>query len=136
MSMTLIWKIYFQKKNMIIADESLFLKDDDKMKTYVYFMEDGYGHVKIGVSNDPEKRLKQCQTGNPYKLIITRVEPYESSKEAYKRENELHNTFKDFNTHGEWFKRTLVETFLRYDSPTYEDYMYTAQSLHVKRALL
>lgn len=93
------------------------------MKTYVYFISDGHGHTKIGVSDNPQKRLKQCQTGNPYKLKLERTEVFESRNDALEREKELHNKFKDFNTHGEWFQTSLTETFYKYDSPTYENYI-------------
>lgn len=93
------------------------------METYVYYIEDGHGHVKIGVSSEPEKRLKQCQTGNPYKLYIKNIERYNSCGDAYRREKELHNRFKKFRLCGEWFEATYVDLFKDKEIATYQDYI-------------
>ena len=101
------------------------------MKVYVYFINDGHGHMKIGISNNPEKRLRSIQTGNPYKLSIDRVEKYSTYEDAFRRETELHNKFKDYNLHGEWFDTVLVDLFSKFSSPTYEDYIDTVLSRHL-----
>ncbi|QYB17692.1 hypothetical protein PV-S19_0328 [Pacmanvirus S19] len=57
--------------------------------------------VKIGISKNPQKRLKQLQTGNPNKLIIYHM--FES--EDYKLlERTMHNICKDLKIIGEWFE--------------------------------
>ena len=75
---------------------------------YVYLIlevnEYGDEHHKIGISkNEPEKRLKQLQTGNPNRIDILKF--YES--ENYKRvEKWLHSRFGSKKTlaENEWFK--------------------------------
>jgi len=56
--------------------------------------------VKIGVSTNIEKRLKQIQTSCPYK-----IELFEKAnvKDAFGHERALHNQYKKFKLKGEWF---------------------------------
>lgn len=58
---------------------------------------------KIGVCKEGafEKRLKNLQTGNPYKISVEWVE---TRPEANKAEKYLHRAFQDYRTHGEWFE--------------------------------
>jgi hypothetical protein len=55
--------------------------------------------VKIGVSSDPNSRLKELQTGNPFKLKIAATIPGH-----FATEKELHNIFERFRMEGEWFR--------------------------------
>ena len=72
---------------------------------------------KIGVSVNPEKRIKQLQTGTPYELNIVQI--YES-KYPFKVEKTLHKNFfskkitEDFQFNfellkGEWFNLSPSE---------------------------
>lgn len=54
--------------------------------------------VKIGWSQDPEKRLRELQTGNPDRLEIHAIFPASQSVERG-----LHDLFKDLAVRGEWF---------------------------------
>jgi hypothetical protein len=49
------------------------------METYIYIIDDGENNVKIGKSNNPFKRVKTLQTGNPKSLEI--VATFSVSKE-------------------------------------------------------
>lgn len=66
----------------------------------VYVMESN-GHFKVGVSDNPRKRLKSLSIGNCDISLI-----YESQKlsNAYCVEGYLHKTFSGFGVGGEWFK--------------------------------
>lgn len=64
------------------------------------------GVYKIGVSKNPNKRLKALQTGNPSPVEILYL--YETEN-AYKIEKSLHNRYSHFNTHGEWFELSIKE---------------------------
>lgn len=75
---------------------------------YVYFIQEtGKGNkpVKIGYSNDPERRLTDLQTGNPRKLKLSISLPFESESLA----REAEQTFqwlaakKHRSLEGEWF---------------------------------
>lgn len=60
------------------------------------------GQVKIGYAVDPERRLRQLQTGSPHRLELRRtVCPATMAQEA-----ELHRRFAAYRDHGEWFRLT------------------------------
>lgn len=61
------------------------------------------GCFKIGRSKHPEKRLKQLQTGSPYKLKIILVVENEG-----KQEKILHSRFPKTACEGEWFDFKLM----------------------------
>jgi hypothetical protein len=65
---------------------------------YTYFVQSVRGgSIKIGkTKQDPNKRLRELQTGSPEELQIVGL--YKGDIEA-----ELHSKFKDLRTHGEWF---------------------------------
>ena len=65
------------------------------------------GLYKIGVTSNVNKRLKQLQTGNGFK--ITEVASYEFFSMAYCIERILHSKFKGCNTLGEWFDLSEFE---------------------------
>lgn len=55
----------------VIYDPSL--KEDleiEESESYIYFILSDDGYVKIGLSNDPEKRLKSLQTATAHELKI------------------------------------------------------------------
>lgn len=64
--------------------------------------------VKIGVSDDVPKRLKQLQTASPKKMEIIHVIPFKDRKEAYKEEARLHAKYSSSNLGGEWFDKYEV----------------------------
>lgn len=53
---------------------------------------------KIGISNNPQNRLKQLQTGSLEKLRLDSI-----IEGSYKEERLLHKKFKDIRENGEWF---------------------------------
>jgi len=66
----------------------------------IYFIQDtGSNAIKIGHSGEPLKRLAQCQTGSPHKLIMIGV-----IDGGPKEERQLHRRFKKFHLRGEWFR--------------------------------
>ena len=77
--------------------------------TYVYFIttiNKGNTPIKIGVSINPESRIKELQTGNPFKLKIIKTVPCLTKSAAYALESALHQITKTTNKKmtGEWFK--------------------------------
>jgi len=67
----------------------------------VYFIEDSSERIKIGVSNDPEKRLGELQTGSSSKLRLVGSIPGEKHLEF-----KLHSDFAHLRLAGEWFHAT------------------------------
>ena len=64
------------------------------------------GYYKIGVSKNPNKRLKQLQTGNSSQLKL--IESY-PSEYAHKIEKTIHNFLSYAKKEGEWFDMGLPE---------------------------
>lgn len=62
------------------------------------------GPIKIGASENPDKRLKELQTGHPHSLAIIGTFPG-----GYRLEGQLHRYFADERTYGEWFDVSLPE---------------------------
>ena len=59
-------------------------------------------NIKIGVSDNPKKRLKGVQTGCPGNVHLIRT--FEAGKDAYIHESHFHKLYKQFSTTGEWFE--------------------------------
>lgn len=59
-------------------------------------------NVKIGVSDNPKKRLKGVQTGCPGDVHLIRT--FDAGQDAYIHEGHFHKLYKDFSTGGEWFE--------------------------------
>lgn len=62
--------------------------------------------IKIGISDDPDKRLKSIQTGSAEKLGIWAFMEFESRDAALEAEGVLHSTFQRARRSGEWFRLT------------------------------
>lgn len=74
---------------------------DYEEKLVVYFIRISNKFIKIGYSVDPQKRLKELQTGSPTKLHLQHVIPGCTKTEAG-----LHEMFSHIKAKGEWFKYT------------------------------
>ena len=80
------------------------------MSYYVYFIQaknKPFSPIKIGVSNNLEKRLGALQTGNHDELVILGTQRFRTQDAMFDRETALHHRFKKYNVHGEWFEFNL-----------------------------
>jgi|SRR6056300_268762 predicted GIY-YIG superfamily endonuclease len=71
------------------------------LSQYLYIIQsDKTGSLKIGRSKNPERRLKQLQTGSPYKLKLI----FAAESKGH-MEKPLHERLKRFKERrrGEWF---------------------------------
>ena len=59
-------------------------------------------NIKIGVSDNPKRRIKDIQTSNPLPVHLIRT--FEAGKDAYIHEGYFHKLYKKFKTGGEWFE--------------------------------
>ena len=59
-------------------------------------------NIKIGVSDNPKRRIKDIQTSNPLPIHLIRT--FEAGKDAYIHEGHFHKLYKEFKTGGEWFE--------------------------------
>lgn len=75
-------------------------------KNYLYIIqkENNPFEIKIGVTDDIDKRLKTLQTGNSDNLFVYH---YEEREDAYKIEKKLHKIFSENRINdrekSEWF---------------------------------
>jgi len=73
-----------------------------EVTTFVYVM--GWmGKVKIGISRDPEKRLRQLQLANPGEVRILHLRAFSTRPSAAFVERALHKKFAAHRLLGEWF---------------------------------
>jgi predicted GIY-YIG superfamily endonuclease len=68
----------------------------------VYVIAATEGHIKVGVSTDPRKRMASLQCGWPTKLQLAHVENVEGLK-ATAVERAAHALLHEVHSHGEWF---------------------------------
>jgi len=67
---------------------------------HVYAIEADNGCVKVGYSNDVEKRLEQLQRASP--VVLTLVGKVEADN-CHAVENAVHDRLEDDHLHAEWF---------------------------------
>ncbi len=82
------------------------------MSYYVYFIVGG-SLVKIGLSCNVERRLKELQTSNPTKLTLAHKIQTSSEAQAYFLENQLHKRYEKLRQRGEWFKGLSIVRAVR-----------------------
>ena len=79
------------------------LPEIDTNSSYVYIIKNmDTGNIKIGVSNDVQKRLNTFRTGNDCQLELV----YKSviCSNSFSIEQSVHEYFKYYRVRGEWFK--------------------------------
>jgi len=72
---------------------------DHDMYVYIAMMEKS-GLYKIGISKNPEQRVKKLNTGNPEKLIL--IHSYLATN-GYEDEAIAHSIYEEHRIRGEWF---------------------------------
>jgi len=79
--------------------KNMTLNDILSLTGKIYFIQAGNnGAIKIGYADNVEKRLKQIQTGNPYKLKLLKT-----INGNFEIEKNLHKLFYKDRLEGEWF---------------------------------
>lgn len=80
------------------------------------------GPVKLGISADPEARLRDLQTASPLLLVIHHREPVEA-RFVKQMEKLLHRDMAHRRQRGEWFNIAVAEaishvrfTIMRYEN--------------------
>lgn len=66
-------------------------------------------HVKVGISSNPEKRLKAVQTGCPHKVSLLGEWEFSSRQLAEGLERQFHREAAAFRSSGEWFLLSFVD---------------------------
>jgi predicted GIY-YIG superfamily endonuclease len=72
----------------------------------VYLIRGNDGRYKIGIAKNPQRRIRQLQTGNSDKLKL--IEVYQSEN-ASKIEAALHMQYSPDKLIGEWFDLSISE---------------------------
>ena len=93
-------------------------------QTFIYAIINRHDNVvKIGFSNDPQKRLSQLQTGTVHQLEILMTFAADSAVEK-----EIHDKLSKYRKSGEWFENTpeVFSVFhnhmvMAYPSKSYQD---------------
>jgi hypothetical protein len=78
----------------------LDIPDTDALYVYAIREVDG-GRIKIGISKDPERRLKQLQTGSSSELELVAMR---EATGGFADEKEIHRLNESVRIHGEWFE--------------------------------
>lgn len=65
---------------------------------HIYFLR-GHGHVKVGTTRKPDKRITEIQVSSPVPLDVMLVVPGDVILER-----RIHRRFRHLRRHGEWFK--------------------------------
>lgn len=88
------------------SSEEAILADPDLWYLYVIFTEapDGMGLLKVGVTQDPAKRVRAIRQGSPLPLKAAIFTPAGNRKLAHTIESSIHTVFRDRKTRGEWFR--------------------------------
>ena len=85
-----------------------------KQTEYLYLIKAG-PYVKIGVAENPNKRLKEISTGCPFKPEIVATKQF--GKLCYLVERYLHIQYADKCTNGEWFELDEADIKSIIDTP-------------------
>jgi len=75
--------------------------DERPIGGYVYVIRSESGHVKLGSSVQPIRRLAQLQTGSPHLLEL--IETISVTTDPYEIEREAHALLDRYRVNGEWF---------------------------------
>jgi hypothetical protein len=106
------WKSILKSNGFIVNNDIILngmIKEEEdweyvssiQYNCFIYLIENtDTGHIKIGVSRKPHRRLKQLQTGNhiPLKMLGTI-----QVGNAFEVESIIHKVFSKSRVHGEWF---------------------------------
>ena len=95
---------------VLLIMNNILYKEQFKEFAYIYIISDDNGYMKIGVSKNPEKRLKQLQTGHPTNLKLLYTEEFYCKRNhLLKIEALIHKEIKNIahRVKGEWFEIPL-----------------------------
>ena len=101
-----------------------------KQTEYVYLIRAG-SYTKIGVAEDPEKRIKEISVGCPFKPEIVATKAL--GKLCYLVERYLHIQYADKCTNGEWFELDEVDVKTIIDTPEDELVMIAAKTINTNK---
>lgn len=100
------WGRTRQSLDELLAALDAFDVPEECSGMYVYAIQNTTtGNIKIGISRNPEQRLKQLQTGNDCTLKLV---AYKKAKNKFKDETTLHYNYSSAHVRGEWFNNSSI----------------------------
>lgn len=88
----------------IVAFARALKERDDRIDTRIYVICSESGHVKVGVSDSPLRRLAALQTANPFRLWLGHETNAWPRRDAFAIERAIHIKLAErFPQRGEWF---------------------------------
>jgi len=134
----ILYENYKQHKNVYIHIDSNFnncLIENTRKSEWVYFIQEGdNGNIKIGLTNNLQKRIKTLQTGNSNILSLF---AYIETNNMHELEKKFHKYFQYCRGSGEWFSipnNLLIDTLIQYRSVG-EQIFDTDTNIHHKVAI-
>jgi len=96
----------FKNFNQIIEALNNFDIDDIPVR-FIYAAMDEKGRIKIGISNNPERRVKQINIGNAdeLKIIFTK----QAENKGFSDETKLHKQGEEHHIRSEWFDNGVCQ---------------------------
>lgn len=76
---------------------------------YVYVIGRAEGPVKVGITTDLIARMRQMQTGSPFKLQLLYAMPCDDRANAREHESAFHFVYAEHRLTGEWFNLDAQE---------------------------
>lgn len=85
------------------SDQSVFSKN---WTDYVYVLVASHGCwlAKVGVSNDPMRRVKELSTASAIPFVELWLSQVDGRSSAFRLEQTLHTKLRKFHKRGEWFR--------------------------------
>jgi len=77
--------------------------------------------IKVGISSNPSKRMKEVQTGCPVPVRVANISKPCSRMDARTIESRLHKILMRFNSSGEWFTGLPLPVIHRLKSLDFSD---------------
>ena len=90
----------------VLSALDAFEVPEECVDMYVYAIRNTTtGNIKLGISRNPEQRLKQLQTGNDCALELV---AYRKAENRFQDETALHYAHSAAHIRGEWFDQSAV----------------------------
>lgn len=75
----------------------------ERKACFVYVIGREQGPVKVGISHNPHARVRELQTGCPFKAELLHFQPLPTREWARQIEGDFHAVYDNCRLYGEWF---------------------------------
>ena len=91
-------------KNILLAMNDF--DTDDIPVRFIYAAMDDQSRLKIGISNDPKRRIAELNIGNLCQLQLVYVK--EATSPRYQDETSIHNAAQEYHIRSEWYEAPAI----------------------------